>query len=157
MAWHVIGKDGKDLQAMCQDFWHQPRHIFHLFPLFPFLFEFGLISDFSKCTKATVHRTKIDRWHLLHKMLPPEQAAQLLPWYMRWSNELAVKMHCRHLVQNEACHNVPAPSSHDCSCDSEWWCEPHNACFIHHSCFCPGFGSFPPVKPPHILLSPHSF
>ena len=34
-----------------------------------------------------------------------------------------------------------------CSCDLEWCCVPHNACFIHDSCFCEGSGSFPPVKP----------
>ncbi|SRR6266851_5752167 len=32
----------------------------------------------------------------------------------------------------------------------------HNACFIHDSCFCPGSGSFPLVKPPCTLLSPHA-
>ena len=36
-----------------------------------------------------------------------------------------------------------------CKCDLEWHCVPHNACFIHDSCFCEGSGSFPPVKPPH--------
>src|SRR6266851_8800817 len=34
-----------------------------------------------------------------------------------------------------------------CLCDLEWCCVPHNACFIHDSCFCKGSGSFPPVKP----------
>ena len=37
------------------------------FSLFSFHFEFDLISDLSKCTKATVHSSKIDRWHLLYK------------------------------------------------------------------------------------------
>src|SRR6266851_3890589 len=34
-----------------------------------------------------------------------------------------------------------------CSCDLEWRCIPHDACFIHDSCLCEGSGSFPPVKP----------
>src|SRR6266851_1298247 len=37
------------------------------FFLFSFHFKFGLISNLSKCTKATVHLSKIDGWHLLHK------------------------------------------------------------------------------------------
>ncbi len=28
-------------------------------------------------------------------VLPPEQAAELLPWYMQWSRDLAAKMHRR--------------------------------------------------------------
>ena len=31
-------------------------------------------------------------------MLPPEQAAELLPWYMQWSRDLAAEMHQRHVV-----------------------------------------------------------
>ena len=31
-------------------------------------------------------------------MLPPEQAAKLLPWYMQWSRDLAAEMHRRHLI-----------------------------------------------------------
>src|SRR5712671_2011513 len=30
-------------------------------------------------------------------MLPPEQAAELLPWYMQWSRDLAGEMHRRRL------------------------------------------------------------
>src|SRR5229473_489268 len=83
------------------------------------------------------------------KMLPPEHTAELLPWYMQWSRDLADKMHCRRLVWNKAHHTDPPSSSYrNCSCVSEWRCEPHDACFIHDSCFCPGSGSFPPVKPP---------
>ncbi len=81
---------------------------------------------------------------------PPEQAAELLPWYMQWSHDLVDEMHRRHLVQDKARCTDPSPSSYrECSCTSEWQCEPHDACFIHDSCFCPGSGSFPPVKPPH--------
>ena len=86
-------------------------------------------------------------------MLPPEQVAQLLPWYMQWSCDLVAEMHCRRLVQNKACCTVPPSLSHNCSCDAEWQCEPHNVCFIHDSCFCPGSGAFPSVKPPHTSLS----
>jgi len=88
-------------------------------------------------------------------MLPPEQVDKLLPWYMWWSNELATEMHRRHLVWNEAHRLTSSSLPCNCSCDSEWQCEPHNACFIHDSCFCPGSSSFLPVKPPHMsLLSP---
>src|SRR5216683_4861228 len=82
-------------------------------------------------------------------LLPPEQAAELLLWYMQWSRDLAAEMHQRCLVRNEARRTVISPISHrPCDCVAEWRCEPHNACFIHDSCFCPGSGSFPPVKPP---------
>ena len=91
-------------------------------------------------------------------MLPPEHADELLPWYCHWSNELATEMHQRCLVQNKACCTVCPSSSHDCTCDPEWCCEPYNTCFIHDSCFCPSSSSFPPVKPPRasLLLSPPS-
>src|SRR6266851_6892474 len=98
---------------------------------------------------------RIQHYDHMHSTKPtllslPEQVAQLLPWYMQWSCDLAAKMHCRHLVRNEACC-ISSPSlSCECSCDSEWWCEPHNACFIHNSCFCPSSGAFPPVKPLHM-------
>ncbi len=83
------------------------------------------------------------------KVLPPEQVAELLPWYMQWSRDLAAEMHQRRLVRNEARRTVTLPISHrPCDCATEWRCEPHDACFIHDSCFCPGSGSFPPVKPP---------
>src|SRR5216683_2289485 len=82
-------------------------------------------------------------------LLPPEQAAELLPWYMQWSRDLAAEMHQRRLVRNEAHRTVTFPISHrPCDCATEWRCEPYGACFIHDSCFCPGSGSFPPVKPP---------
>src|SRR6266853_5126751 len=82
-------------------------------------------------------------------VLPPEQAAELLPWYMQWSWDLVAEMHRRRLVWNEAHHTVPPSISYRlCDCTSEWRCEPHDACFIHDSCFCPSSGSFPPVKPP---------
>ncbi len=87
---------------------------------------------------------------LSYHVLPPEHAAELLPWYMQWSHDLAAKMHRRHLVWNEACCTNSSPISyHKCSCTSEWQCEPHDACFIHDSCFCPSSSSFPPVKPPY--------
>ncbi len=73
-------------------------------------------------------------------VLPPKQAAELLPWYMQWSRDLAAEMHRRCLIRNKACCNVPSPLSCDCSCDPEWQYEPHNTCFIHDSCFCPGSG-----------------
>src|SRR6266851_601196 len=83
-------------------------------------------------------------------MLPPEQAAKLLPWYMQWSRDLAAEMHQRRLVGNEARRTVTLPISYrPCDCTAEWRCEPHDACFIHDSCFCPSSGFFPPVKPPH--------
>src|SRR6267154_2522414 len=87
-------------------------------------------------------------------MSPPEQAAELLPWYMQWSRDLAAEMHRRRLVRNEA-HRTSTPliSYRPCDCASDWRCEPHGACFIHESCFCPGSGSFPPVKPPRSELS----
>ena len=88
-------------------------------------------------------------------MLPPEQAAKLLLWYMQWSHDLVAEMHCRHQVWHQACRTVTPSSSCDCSCNTDWQCEPHNVCFIHDSCFCPGSGSFPPNKPPHTFLSPH--
>ncbi len=39
-------------------------------------------------------------------MLPPKQVAELLPWYMKWSCDLAAEMHYRHLVQNQACCTI---------------------------------------------------
>src|SRR6266851_8816344 len=36
-------------------------------------------------------------------MLLPEQAAELLPWYMQWSWELATEMHRRRLIRDKAC------------------------------------------------------
>src|SRR5712672_2244715 len=86
---------------------------------------------------------------LTYCLLLPEQAAELLPWYMQWSRDLAAEMHLRRLVRNEARRTVTLPSAYrPCDCATEWRCEPHGACFIHDSCFCPGSGSFPPVKPP---------
>src|SRR6266853_1077973 len=83
------------------------------------------------------------------KVLPPEQAAELLPWYMQWSRDLAAKMHLRRLVRDKARRTDSLPiSNRPCDCAPEWRCEPHDACFIYDSCFCPGSGSFPPVKPP---------
>src|SRR6266851_5759936 len=91
-------------------------------------------------------------------VLPPEHADELLPWYCCWSNELATKMHQRHLVWNEQRYTVCLSFSHDCTCDSEWHCEPHNTCFIYDLCFCPSSSSFLPVKPPRTsLLSPLSY
>src|SRR5216684_9339153 len=82
-------------------------------------------------------------------MLLPEQAAELLPWYMQWSRDLAGEMHRRHLVGDKARRADTLPSSYrPCDCTADWRCEPHDACFIHNSCFCPGSSSFPPVKPP---------
>src|SRR6266851_9107708 len=75
----------------------------------------------------------------------PEQAEELLLWYMQWSRDLAAEMHRRCLIRNEARRINPPPSSYrDCDCTSEWRCEPHDACFIYDSCFCPGSSSFPP-------------
>ncbi len=89
-----------------------------------------------------------DHWKAAF-MLPPEQAAELLPWYMQWSRDLAAEMHQRRLVQDKARRTLTLPISYrPCDCTTEWRCEPHDACFIHDSCFCPGSGSFPPVKPP---------
>src|SRR6266851_5874773 len=82
-------------------------------------------------------------------MSPPEQAAKLLPWYMQWSQDLASEMHQRRLVRDKARRADTLPYSYrPCDCTADWWCEPHDACFIHDSCFCPSSGSFPPVKPP---------
>ncbi len=84
-----------------------------------------------------------------HSLLPPEHAAELLPWYMQWSRDLAGEMHRRRLVRDKARRADTLPiSSRPCDCSADWRCEPHDACFIHDSCFCPGSGSFPPVKPP---------
>jgi len=83
-------------------------------------------------------------------LLLPKHMAELLPWYMQWSRNLAAKMHRRHLVWDQAHRTIIPLSSHDCTCDSEWWCEPHNACFIHDSCFCPSSSAFPLVKPSYM-------
>ncbi len=107
----------------------------------------------TPCATQTLTATATVDQEVLPKrevMLPPKQAAELLPWYMQWSRDLAAEMHCRCLVRNKAHHTDPPPLSRECGCDSEWWCEPHDACFIHDSCFCPSSGSFPPVKPPHM-------
>jgi len=34
-----------------------------------------------------------------------------------------------------------------CGCSPEWFCKPHNACFIYESCFCEGSGAYPSFKP----------
>ncbi len=44
-----------------------------------------------------------------------------------------------------------------CTCDLKWHCIPHDACFIHNSCFCKGSGSFHPVKPLHQSWSDFSY
>src|SRR5216683_6482276 len=88
-------------------------------------------------------------WGISGRVLPPEQAAELLPWYMQWSRDLAGEMHRRRLVRDKAHRaNALLTSYPPCDCTADWRCEPHDACFIHDSCFCPGSGSFPPVKPP---------
>src|SRR6266851_2470171 len=87
--------------------------------------------------------------HQALSVLPPEQAAELLLWYMQWSRDLAAEMHLRRLVRDKARRTNSLPISYrPCDCSADWHCEPHGACFIHDSCFCPGSGSFPPVKPP---------
>src|SRR5216683_7202229 len=103
-------------------------------------------------TQTLVATTAVDQEVLPEGevMLPPKCADELLLWYMQWSRDLAAEMHRRRLVQNKARRTIPPPISyHPCDCASEWRCEPHDACFIHDLCFCPGSGSFPPVKPPH--------
>ncbi len=84
-------------------------------------------------------------------LLLPEHTVKLLPWYRHWLNKLAAEM-CLRCLQRKAPAPVCPLSLSPCTCDSEWHCEPHNLCFIHDSCFCPGSGSFPPVKPPHTSL-----
>ncbi len=84
-------------------------------------------------------------------MLPPQHVAKLLPWYHHWLNELPAKLHLKRL-QREPTLTYPI-SLAPCTCDSEWHCKPHNACFIHDSCFCPGSSSFPSVKLPRAFLS----
>ena len=44
-----------------------------------------------------------------------------------------------------------------CTCNLEWHCVPHDACFIYDLCFCKGSGSFPPVKPLHPSWSDFSY
>src|SRR5216683_224748 len=111
------------------------------------VFGCGAYVHISKETHANGLAPKSE---LIAYLLPPEQVAELLPWYMQWSWDLAAEMHLRCLVRNDArrTHTLPI-SSAPCDCASDWRCEPHGACFIHDSCFCPGSGSFPPVKPPH--------
>ncbi len=108
----------------------------------------------TSCTARTLITTAgVDQEVLPERevMLPPEQVAELLPWYMQWSQDLADEMHRRRLVRDKACHTDPSPiSCRECSCTSEWRCEPHDTCFIHDSCFCPSSSSFPPVKPPRL-------
>jgi len=121
----------------------------------------GQLEQTNQSLETYLHLYCDMQQHEWAKLLPmvlllPEHTFKLLLWYMQWSRDLAAEMHHRHLVQNEAHSNVPSILSHDCTCDSEWWCEPHNACFIHNSCFCPSSGSFPLVKPLHTSLSPYS-
>src|SRR5712671_3737253 len=50
-------------------------------------------------------------------MLPPEQAAELLLWYMQWSRDLAAEMHRRHLVWDKARRTDSLPISYrPCDC-----------------------------------------
>src|SRR6266851_9935878 len=42
-------------------------------------------------------------------ILPPEQVAELLPWYMQWSRDLAAEMHQRRLVRDKARRTVTLP------------------------------------------------
>src|SRR5713101_1174062 len=70
---------------------------------------------------------------------------------MQWSWDLASEMHQRRLVRDKARRSDTLPSSyHPCDCTADWRCEPHDACFIHDSCFCLGSGSFPQLSP-HVL------
>ncbi len=63
-----------------------------------------------------------------HRVLLPKQAAELLPWYIQWSRDLAAEMHQRRLVWNEARRTLPSLTSYrPCDCASEWRCEPHDA------------------------------
>src|SRR5712671_2272980 len=59
----------------------------------------------SPAAPTLVDTARVDQGVLPEKgvMLPPEQAAELLPWYMQWSWDLAAEMHLRRLVWNEAC------------------------------------------------------
>src|SRR5216683_5730000 len=98
--------------------------------------------------KLAAQEAHTEKTENLGHLLPPKQVAELLLWYMQWSHDLAAEMH-RSLVQNQVHHTIPSSFPCDCGCDSEWQCEPHDACFIHDSYFCPGSGTFPPVKPPH--------
>src|SRR6266851_7846064 len=113
--------------------------------VWPFLWGCRLACHIVSCFACRLHLQSGCLGLLL-----PEQVAELLPWYMQWSRDLASEMHHRRLVRNEARRTDPFPSSYrECGCTSEWQCEPHDTCFIHDSCFCPGSGSFPSVKPPH--------
>src|SRR5216683_5654821 len=100
-------------------------------------------SSRAATTLSPAVRTLVDTAGVDQEVLPeervmllPEQAAELLPWYMQWSWDLAAEMHRRRLVWNEARCTDPSPISyHLCDCTSDWRCEPHDACFIHDSCF----------------------
>src|SRR6266853_3249825 len=50
----------------------------------------------------SVRKESAQRQTLSGKLLPPEQAAELLPWYMQWSRDLASEMHQRRLVRDKA-------------------------------------------------------
>src|SRR6266851_5157532 len=51
----------------------------------------------SPAAPTLVDTARVDQGVLPEKgvMLPPEQAAELLPWYMQWSRDLAGEMHRR--------------------------------------------------------------
>jgi hypothetical protein len=51
-----------------------------------------------------------------------------------------------HLLPPGHAGELPQLGDH-CDYAPEWHCDPHNAYFIHDSCFCDGSGSWPPVKP----------
>ena len=78
-------------------------------------------------------------------MAPPQkktmpQSSLLYRSVTHWlSSILSLPQHVKKLLYDED----------RCTCDLEWHCVPHDACFIHDLCFCEGSGSFPPIKPPH--------
>src|SRR6266853_5619624 len=53
------------------------------------------ILESSWCHQLVQHTNVLH--HKTGKLLPPEQAAELLPWYMQWSRDLAAEMHQRRL------------------------------------------------------------
>ena len=71
---------------------------------------------------------------------------------------MSLELHSRGGVMSPPQHMEKLLYDEDrCTCDLEWHCVPHNACFIHDLCFCEGSGSFPPVKPPHPSWSNFSY
>ena len=119
---HTSGMTGADqMQAIIQAVEATLTHALMIPHIHTILWLWPLNAT---CTLLTLkpHRDTHIMYNVhTHIMSPPEQAAELLPWYMQWSRDLVAEMHRRCLVWNEAYRTNPSLISYcPCDCTSEW-------------------------------------